>query len=150
MLGAGNEGHRALAEGLGVADRVRFLGYRVDVERVYQAADIFVLPTAYETFCRAAHEAAACGLPVVAPPVPGIRELIGEDEAGILAGRVATEVSGALVALAEDPERRARMGEVGRSRALAHENGAAAGRVVALHESLLAPRMGSSRFVERP
>ena len=94
MLGAGNDGHRALAEGLGVADRVRFLGYRVDVERVYQAADIFVLPTAYETFCRAAHEAAACGLPVVAPPVPGIRELIGEDEAGILAGVVASARAG--------------------------------------------------------
>ena len=41
----------------------------------------------------AAHEAAACGLPVVAPPVPGIRELIGEDEAGILAGREAGEVA---------------------------------------------------------
>jgi glycosyltransferase involved in cell wall biosynthesis len=138
VLGEGNDGHRALAEGFGVATRVRFLGYRIDVERVYQAADIFVLPTAYETFCRAAHEAAACGLPVVAPPVPGIRELIGEDEAGILAGREAGEVAEALVALAGDPERRARMGEVGRTRALVHETGAAAGSVVALHDALLA------------
>jgi glycosyltransferase involved in cell wall biosynthesis len=137
VLGAGNEGHLALAERLGVGDRVRFLGYRLDVERVYQAADIFLLPTAYETFCRAAHEAAACGLPIVAPPVSGIRELIGEDEAGIGVGRSADEISRALVTLAGDSDRRTRMGAVGRSRALAYDERAAAQRVLALHEALL-------------
>ncbi|HEU0024721.1 MAG TPA: glycosyltransferase, partial [Thermoleophilaceae bacterium] len=137
VLGAGNERQAALAERLGVGARVRFLGYRLDVERVYQSADIFVLPTAYETFCRAAYEAAASGLPVVAPPVSGIRRLIGQDEAGIVVRREPADIARALEALAGDPRRRARMGEVARSRTLAFDRGTAAARIVALHESLL-------------
>jgi glycosyltransferase involved in cell wall biosynthesis len=116
---------------------VRFLGYTSEVERCYRAADLFVLPTVYEAFCRAAHEAAACGLPVVAPPVNGIRELVGDDEAGMIARRDPTDLARALAALASDPARRSRMGEVARQRALAFDEDAVAGRILALHESLL-------------
>ena len=87
VVGAGSEPYAALADRLGVGDSVRFLGYTDEVERCYRGADLFVLPTVYEAFCRAAHEAAACGLPVVAPPVNGIRELVGADEAGIVTER---------------------------------------------------------------
>jgi glycosyltransferase involved in cell wall biosynthesis len=137
VLGDGNERQTSLADRLEVGNRIRFLGYRSDVERFYQAADIFVLPTAYEAFCRSAHEAAACGLPVVAPPVNGVRELIGADEAGIIAERDPIEVARALVALSGDPGRRARMGRVGRGRSLAFDQEAVARRILALHESLL-------------
>ena len=137
VVGAGNEGHAALAAQLGVGDSVRFLGYTSEVERCYRAADLFVLPTVYEAFCRAAHEAAACGLPVVAPPVNGIRELVGDDEAGMIAHRDPADFARALAALAADPARRAAMGEVARRRALAFDEQAVAGRILALHESLL-------------
>jgi glycosyltransferase involved in cell wall biosynthesis len=137
VLGAGNESYAALATKLGIEPRVRFLGYRLDVERVYQAADIFVLPTAYETFCRAAHEAAACELPVVGPPVSGIRELIGDDEAGIVAHRDADELARALTTLAGDPARRARMGRLGRARALAFGVEKSAESIVEVHRSLI-------------
>jgi UDP-glucose:(heptosyl)LPS alpha-1,3-glucosyltransferase len=137
VLGAGNERCASQADRLGVGERVRFLGYRPDPERFYQAADIFVLPTAYETFCRSAHEAAACGLPIVAPPVNGVRELIGDNEAGIVAARNAGEVADALVMLATDPELRAQMGSVGAQRAAAFGREAVATRIVALHELLL-------------
>jgi len=120
-----------------VGDRVRFLGYTSEVERCYRAADLFVLPTVYEAFCRAAHEAAACGLPVVAPPVNGIRELIGNDEAGIVARRETADLARALGELAGDPARRTRMGEVARLRALAFDERDVAGRVLALYDSLL-------------
>ena len=109
VVGAGNDGHAELAARLGVGDRVRFLGYTSEVERAYRGADLFVLPTVYEAFCRAAHEAAACGLPVVAPPVNGIRELVGQDEAGIVARRDSADLARARRA-GGDPERRARMG----------------------------------------
>jgi glycosyltransferase involved in cell wall biosynthesis len=138
VVGAGNERHSELAARLGVGDRVRFLGYTSEVERAYRGADLFVLPTVYEAFCRAAHEAAACGLPVVAPPVNGIRELVGQDEAGIVARRDSADLARALSELAGDPERRARMGEVARHRALAFDEQAVAGRILALYESLLA------------
>ena len=138
VVGAGNERHAELAARLGVGDRVRFLGYTSEVERAYRGADLFVLPTVYEAFCRAAHEAAACGLPVVAPPVNGIRELVGQDEAGIVARRDSADLARALSELAGDPERRARMGEVARRRALAFDEQAVAGRMIALYESMLA------------
>lgn len=142
VVGAGNERHAELAGRLGVGDRVRFLGYTTEVERCYRGADLFLLPTLYEAFCRAAHEAAACGLPVVAPPVNGIRELVGDDEAGVIAGRDPVELGRALIALSSDPARRKRMGEVAYRRAQEFDEQAVAGRIVALHERLLsqAPR----------
>jgi phosphatidylinositol alpha-mannosyltransferase len=91
----------------------------------------------YEAFCRAAHEAAASGLPVIAPAVNGIRELVGADEAGIIARRDAGDLARALTELAADPERRSRMGAVARRRATAFDEDAVAGRILALHESLL-------------
>jgi glycosyltransferase involved in cell wall biosynthesis len=137
VVGAGNERHAELAGRLGVGDRVRFLGYTTEVERCYRGADVFLLPTLYEAFCRAAHEAAACGLPVVAPPVNGIRELVGDDEAGVIARRDPVELGRALMALSSDPARRKRMGEVAYRRAQEFDEQAVAGRILALHERLL-------------
>jgi glycosyltransferase involved in cell wall biosynthesis len=138
VAGAGNERCAGLARSLGVGGRVRFVGHTSAMERLYRAADLFVLPTAYEAFCRAAHEAAACGLPVIAPPVNGIRELIGEDEGGILATRDPAAVAGALTALASDGARRARMAAVARQRAERFDERDVSAQVLALHESLLA------------
>lgn len=142
VLGLGNERCAPLADELGVADRVRFLGYRDDPERWYRAGDVFVLPTAYEVFCRSAHEAAACGLPVVAPPVGGIRELIGADEAGMAVERDVDAVARALVALARQPALRERLGRTGRERAAAFGLDAVAEQVLALHASSLRARAG--------
>jgi glycosyltransferase involved in cell wall biosynthesis len=137
VAGADNDGAAGLAESLGVADRVRFLGHTSAIERLYRAADMFVLPTAYEAFCRAAHEAAACGLPVVAPPVNGIRELIGADEAGVVAAREPEAVARALALITADPARRARMGAAARRRAAQFDEDSVSARVLDLHESLL-------------
>jgi glycosyltransferase involved in cell wall biosynthesis len=137
VVGAGSERHAELAARLGVGNRVRFLGYTTEVERAYRGADLFLLPTVYEAFCRAAHEAAACGLPVVAPSVNGIRELIGHNEAGVVARRDSADIARALTELAGDPERRARVGEVAHRRTLAFDEREVAGRILALYESLL-------------
>ena len=137
VLGARNERCASLADRLGVIDRVRFLGYRSDPERFYQAADIFLLPTAYETFCRSAHEAAACGLPIVATAVNGVRELVGANEGGIIAGCNVEEVARALVTLAAEPELRAHKGSIAKQRAAVFEQEAVAARILALHRSLL-------------
>jgi glycosyltransferase involved in cell wall biosynthesis len=137
VLGARNDACAGLAGRLGVADRVRFLGYRRDVERVYQAADLFVLPTVYEAFCRAAHEAAACGIPIVATPVSGLRELIGPGDAGVAVAREPGAVAAALVRLGGDAGLRARMGAVARGRALAYEEERSARRIVERHEALV-------------
>lgn len=67
---------RDLAETLGVADRVEWLGLRSDIPQLMKAATVVVLPTYTEGMPRAVLEAMALGRPVVATPVGGILDLI--------------------------------------------------------------------------
>lgn len=67
---------RRLAQRLGVASRVRFLGFRRDLEAVYAAADALLLPTRYDAFGNACLEAAAAGLPVVTSGAAGAAEFL--------------------------------------------------------------------------
>ena len=63
---------------------VKFLGMRTDVEDLYSAMDLFVLPSHREGFPRAAMEAAAMGLPVVATDIRGCRQVVEDGVNGIL------------------------------------------------------------------
>jgi N-acetyl-alpha-D-glucosaminyl L-malate synthase BshA len=74
----------ARAATLGVAADVEFLGERVDLPAVLQAADLFLLPSETESFGLAALEAMACGVPVVASAVGGLPEVIPDGEVGAL------------------------------------------------------------------
>ena len=56
----------ARARELGVRDRVRFVGAQAEVESLLPLADLFLLPSEYESFGLAALEAMACGTPTVA------------------------------------------------------------------------------------
>ncbi len=97
---------------------VRFLGMRDDVDRLYGAMDVFVLPSWREGFPRAAMEAAASGLPVIATDVRGCRQVVDHDVTGLLVPvRDAAALAGAVIALGDDPERRRGMGEAAVDRA---------------------------------
>ncbi|HET6762991.1 MAG TPA: N-acetyl-alpha-D-glucosaminyl L-malate synthase BshA [Longimicrobiaceae bacterium] len=80
------------AERLGVADRVVFLGKQDSVAELLSCADLLLLPSQPETFGLVALEAMACGVPVVASDVGGIREVVDHGVSGYLApvGDVAT------------------------------------------------------------
>jgi len=75
---------RELAEELGVAERVRFLGFRSDVGGLLQAADVFIFPSLHEGLPVALMEAMAAGLPCVVSRVRGNADLITENEGGFL------------------------------------------------------------------
>jgi len=140
VLGSGDTArYRILAERCGVAGRVEFFGYRADSERFFQAADVFVLPTRYETFCLAAHEAVAAGLPVVATGAGGIEELLADGEAGILVEPTGEDVGRALGLLAADPELGVRLGEEGRRRVAAFTWDRTAACLLDLYRRLAAP-----------
>jgi UDP-glucose:(heptosyl)LPS alpha-1,3-glucosyltransferase len=64
---------------LGVADRVRFLGQRSDLEVLYHAVDAMLLPTRYDAFANVTLEAAAAGLPIVTSSANGAAEWLGDD-----------------------------------------------------------------------
>ncbi|MGD0883764.1 MAG: glycosyltransferase family 4 protein [Thermodesulfovibrionales bacterium] len=73
------------AESLSMRDRVIFTGMRKDIERMYAAMDIFVLPSScQEAFGMVLIEAMAMGKPVIATAVGGIPEVIENEVNGIL------------------------------------------------------------------
>jgi UDP-glucose:(heptosyl)LPS alpha-1,3-glucosyltransferase len=73
-----------LAEKLGVADRVRFLGHRPDPRDCYFAADFLVHPTFYDPCSLVALEALACGLPVITSRYNGAGELLSPPTDGVV------------------------------------------------------------------
>ena len=118
-----------LARGLGIAEHVRFLGWRPDVAGVMAAVDIFCLPSLNEGMGKVLVEAMAMGKPIVASAIGGIPDLVRPGENGILvpAGDVQA-LSEAIARLCRAPEERRRMGEAGRG---------------------MAPRYGVEEMVER-
>jgi len=75
-----------LARDLGVADRVRFEPARAheDLACYYRAADVVLVPSRTESFGLVALEAAACGTPVVASSVGGLRAIVDHGVSGYL------------------------------------------------------------------
>ena len=68
----------------GLADAVKFLGYRYDIPELTAAADIAVLTSVKEGIPRALMQAMAVGLPVVATNVKGSREVVVDGKTGFL------------------------------------------------------------------
>ncbi len=73
-----------LAEELGVASRVRFLGWRTDRAALLRAADLCVLPSRYEPFGTVMVEAWATSIPLVAAASAGPRAYVRDGENGLL------------------------------------------------------------------
>lgn len=109
---------------LKITEHVRLLGSLSDgdVTKLYQIADVIVLPVLdveddVEGFGIVALEAAASGKPVVATRVGGIPDAVEDDKSGILvAAGDYTGVSRAIIALLRDGSFRAALGEFGRCR----------------------------------
>ncbi|MFN4074103.1 MAG: glycosyltransferase [Thermus sp.] len=75
---------QALAHSLGLGDAVRFLGLRKDVSALLNAADAFVMSSAWEGMPMAVLEAHATGLPVVATNVGSIPDVVVPEKTGFL------------------------------------------------------------------
>lgn len=102
------------AASLGARDRVRFVSSSRDVVPLYQMADAFICPSAYETFSLATHEAAACGLPLLATRVSGIEDLLENGVNGWFVHADGEDIAHRLEALASDPSLRRAMGAAAR------------------------------------
>jgi glycosyltransferase involved in cell wall biosynthesis len=107
--------YAALADELGVRDRVHFVAPTPDLVRYYQAADAFLLPTGYETFSLVTYEAAACGLPLLVTRVSGVEDILEDGTNGYVIAREPSSIAACLKRLAASPALRARMGAAARA-----------------------------------
>jgi UDP-glucose:(heptosyl)LPS alpha-1,3-glucosyltransferase len=74
----------ALADRVGVAERVLLMGPRTDLQLFLAASDMFVLPSAYEAYQLVVLEALASGLPVISTPVGCAPDVIEDGVNGFL------------------------------------------------------------------
>jgi glycosyltransferase involved in cell wall biosynthesis len=113
--------NQALARRLGIAGRVRFLGYQPDVAATLARAQIFALASRSEAFPRSVLEAMRAGLPVVASDAGGVSEAVENGITGALVPRCdAAALAEALRRLILDPAARQRQGAGARARYESH------------------------------
>lgn len=100
-----------------------FLGFlqQEELARVYASCDLFVFPSASDTFGNVVLEAQACGLPVVVSDQGGPQELLERDVSGLVVpAHDANGWAAAITGLVADGERRVRMGAAAREFVLSH------------------------------
>jgi glycosyltransferase involved in cell wall biosynthesis len=115
-----------------------------DLLRLYQRADLFVLPTLADCFGNASIEAMATGLPVITTAIGGVPDIVDEGRTGfLLAPGDRRNLARTLERLLDNAPLRAMMGEAARSRALTRfDSRTNAGRILDLANTLYHERTG--------
>lgn len=111
IVGEGEERNTLedLARQLSISARVRFLGHKDDVAPYLAAADVFVLPSLYETIANCLLEAMSAGVPCIALRPDGKRirtssdEVISSEETGVLVDEDAEALASAINAMLANP-----------------------------------------------
>jgi glycosyltransferase involved in cell wall biosynthesis len=124
------------AAALGVAERVRFLGWRDDIPALLAAADFLVCPSRHEPLGNVVIEAWAASLPVIATASEGPGALIVDGESGLLVPvDDADALVRAMLRLSDDPGLRVRLAAAGRA---AHAAEYSEPRVIGLYRDFFA------------
>jgi len=136
---AGEVQRRAAELGLGA--NVRFHGQRphADLDRLYRSAQLLVVTSRHEAGPMVALEAAARGVPTVGTHVGHLADAAGDWAATVPVGDAAA-LAGAILALARDPDRRARMGRAALAWTRANDADATVARFEALYRGSVPPR----------
>lgn len=123
IVGDGSQRFRLEQRALqsGIADRVHFLGWRPDIPQLLGAADLLLLPSRWEGMPNVLLEAMASSLPVVALPVHGVEQILGDlGELQIARDPSATTFIDLITHLLGDPDLQASLGRRNRDRILAN------------------------------
>jgi glycosyltransferase involved in cell wall biosynthesis len=102
--------------GLGLADRVRLVGFVPDPWVWMKRASVLVSPSLFEGHPNAVLEAAACGCPLVVSDIPAHREFLDPDSAVLVDTRDPTALADAILGVLADPEVAARRAKSARAR----------------------------------
>jgi glycosyltransferase involved in cell wall biosynthesis len=108
---------QADATTLGIAERVRFLGFRRDIPAILAASTVFLFPSKQEGLPCAIQEALSMGIPVVATDVRGNRDLV-DDSCGRLAplGDISAQADAVCAILSLPYAAQHQMGRAGRDK----------------------------------
>lgn len=134
---------KALISDLEIEDRVMFVPPQPHyaLSTYYRAADVVVMPSRSESFGLVALEAAACGVPVVAAAVGGLRTLVRDGQTGYLIdGRDPVDYAKAIDSILESPERAAAFGAAGAALASRYPWSGLAGRLRTIYQRLIDER----------
>jgi glycosyltransferase involved in cell wall biosynthesis len=119
--GSYGESLQQTAQQLGLADRLVFTGFRLDVPELLAQCDVSVLPSHSEGLSNTLLESMAAGVPVVATNVGGNPEVVQEGRTGFLVSpKNAEALADRICRLLEDRSLAARFGDTGRRRAAEH------------------------------
>ena len=136
---------KSLSHDLGISDQVSFIG-RLDQEELpayYNAADICVVPSYYESFGLVALESMACGTPVIASRVGGLPTIVKDGYNGYLIQWHCPEpFADGLNVLLGSPSIRRAMGEASRRTAMSLRWPLVVDSLIASYHALLAPSQG--------
>jgi N-acetyl-alpha-D-glucosaminyl L-malate synthase BshA len=124
---------------LGLARDVRFLGKVDAVADLLRGADLFLLPSASESFGLAALEALACGVPVIASDAGGLREVVTGDAGALVPVGDVEQMAARALDLLRDP---ARYKTASRA-AVAVASRFSADRIVPMYEDLYRQTLGA-------
>jgi glycosyltransferase involved in cell wall biosynthesis len=118
IVGEGPEEERLRARvaSLGLAERVKLLGFREDLLSVFRSLDLFVIPSVEgDTIPQVLMQALAVGLPVVSTTVGSIPDVVRDGQTGFVVGpRNADALAERILTLLADAELRTEMGRRGR------------------------------------
>lgn len=129
-----------LRRDLGIEELVTFLGARAQdtLPDYYSAADVVVMPSHYESFGLVALEAMACGTPVVASRVGGLRYTVLDGITGLhVPERDPEALAEEIIRLIQNPGLRERMGRHGRQVAQCYGWEAIADRILDVYAELV-------------
>ncbi len=133
-----------LASELGVRERVRFVPPQPHdrLRAFYRAADACIVPSRSESFGLVALEAAACGTPVVAAAVGGLKSLVDHEHTGFLVrSRDPGAFASAVDRVLRDPDLAAEMGVSAHARSRRYSWSITAGRLRRLYADLAAAEL---------
>lgn len=110
-----------LVSSLGLCDRVTFAGHRRDAQALVALSAVVVSTSLSEGLSLVALEALAAGIPLVAPDVGGMRELLSSGAGVLLPDTTPVAVGAAVAAILESATKARSMGEIGRAVAAQHD-----------------------------
>jgi len=138
VVGKGNNNkYKALAHKLGIGEQLIFSGIRNDIEKMYQAGDILVMLSKFDTFGMVVTEAMAASLPVIISDNVGAKDLVIQGENGFVVDRENIEMIGSKINLMLNKEKRLEMGKKAHQTALNNTWEQMTSKVLNVYEALL-------------